>query len=470
MRYSTFSSLSLLTATALLAGCAGTLPVSDEDRQWLAGDHHIHSRYSVGYEPDTSPPVPIIAGDAIYPIPMNNLMGQYYGLSWMVATDHGGPNHSKVNFEQAYPELLLSREVMPDLIQFYGMELNSPGADHSTVMIPHTHDEREYLQEIESTFDSRESWPVDPARNTESRMLDALRMMDGFADKPLVIANHPSRSASDLRVYGLDEPAELRGWNDEAPEVAVGMAGAPGHQALGLIGGPRGSYDAFPTLGGFDQMTAIVGGFWDSMLGEGRRWWITANSDSHIHYSEGRGDFWPGEYSKTYVYSDKSYQGIMDGLRSGRIFVTTGDLVTEIHVEASAGNASATIGEELHLAGPQEITVSITVRDPEGVNHHGDNPAVNRIDLIVGDITGPLQDKTTDTHPSAHVERRYTAGNWMRRGEFITVTHTFLADKSVYLRLRGTNTRELEPVQDPAGENPWQDLWFYSNPVFISVE
>lgn len=123
MRYSTFSSLSLLTATALLAGCAGTLPVSDEDRQWLAGDHHIHSRYSVGYEPDTSPPVPIIAGDAIYPIPMNNLMGQYYGLSWMVATDHGGPNHSKVNFEQAYPELLLSSDAGLDPVLRHGTEL-----------------------------------------------------------------------------------------------------------------------------------------------------------------------------------------------------------------------------------------------------------------------------------------------------------------------------------------------------------
>jgi len=26
-------------------------------------------------------------------------------------------------------------------------------------------------------------------------------------------------------------------------------------------------------MGGFDQMTARLGGFWDSMLGEGRRWW-----------------------------------------------------------------------------------------------------------------------------------------------------------------------------------------------------
>ena len=43
------------------------------------------------------------------------------------------------------------------------------------------------------------------------------------------------------------------------------------------------------TLGGFDRMTAIVGGFWDSLLGEGRRFWIVATSDSHVNYTEVRG-------------------------------------------------------------------------------------------------------------------------------------------------------------------------------------
>ena len=39
-------------------------------------------------------------------------------------------------------------------------------------------------------------------------------------------------------------------------------------------------------MGGFDQMTARLGGFWDSMLGEGRRWWVTANSDSHVNWGD----------------------------------------------------------------------------------------------------------------------------------------------------------------------------------------
>ena len=80
---------------------------------------------------------------------------------------------------------------------------------------------------------------------------------------------------------------------------------------------PRGAYGDFPTMGGFDQMTARLGGFWDSMLGEGRRWWITANSDSHINWTEGGFDFWPGEYSKTYVHAPKNPASIIAAMRAG---------------------------------------------------------------------------------------------------------------------------------------------------------
>ncbi|VXB26417.1 hypothetical protein NOCARDAX2BIS_190029 [Nocardioides sp. AX2bis] len=33
---------------------------------------------------------------------------------------------------------------------------------------------------------------------------------------------------------------------------------------------------------------------------------------------------------------------------------------------------------------------------------------------------------------------------------------------------RGTSTDEMEPEADGL-ENPWDDLWFYSNPVFVNV-
>lgn len=442
---------------------------------WLAGDHHIHSRFSVGWNRDNDPPTPIIGGDAIYSIPMNTLMARRFGLSWTVATDHGGPNHSKVNLERAYPELVLSRELVPEVVQFWGMEFNSPGADHSSLIIPHSPDEADRLYELESGFDRNEAWPIDETRDTKPRMIEAIQLMNGLERRPVLIANHPSRSASKTGEYGAYDPAELRQWNDTAPEVAVGMAGAPGHQARTLNPdgtldpeSPRGSYGSYPTWGGFDPMTARLGGLWDSMLGEGRRWWITANSDSHVHYTEGGSDFWPGEYSKTYVYAEKSHPGILEGLRRGRVFVTTGDLLSELFVTARSRDRSAEIGGTVRAAPGASVEVTIRLRDPETPNWHGDNPKVARVDLIVGNLTGALSNPAQDRNPTTRVVRRFTQDDWSRQGPYLTMSHRIEGnDSNYYLRVRGTNTGEPEPKPDPRGEDPWKDLWFYSNPIFI---
>lgn len=448
-----------------------------EGRRWLAGDHHIHSRYSVGWDRSTDPPSPILGGDAIYPTPMNALMARHYGLAWMVTTDHGGPHHSKVNLEMAYPELVQSRTVVPELVQFYGMEFDTPGADHSSFIIPHTLDEAEVLYEIESRYSKRDAHPRDSTRDTEEKMIEALSYVRTLPRLPVHLAHHPSRSATGPGVYGRTDPAELRNWNATAPQVSVGMEGAPGHQAAALArdgsidtAGVRGGYGRYPTMGGFDQMTARLGGFWDSMLGEGRRWWITSTSDSHVHWHEGGSDFWPGEYSKTYVFADKSYEDILDGLRHGRVFVATGDLVTELFVTAAAEGEEASIGDTLPLSERGDVTVTIRLLDPASPNHHGDAPEVGRVDLITGEVSGPVADRSRDTNPTTLVVKRFTADDWMREGEYLVMSHTLEeVDRSIYLRVRGTNTGELEPAPDPAGEDPWTDLWFYSNPIFVQL-
>lgn len=466
----------VLSSTA----CAepGAEPRAEEAR-WLAGDHHIHSRYSVGWDREQDPPAPIIGGDAIYPIPMNALMARHHGLDWMVATDHGGPQHSKVNLERAYPELLLSRAAVPDLIQFYGMEFDTPGADHSSLIVPRTDREATTLHDIEHGFAKHDPWPPDSTWDTEGRMVEALAHMRELSPEPVLIANHPSRSATGLGVYGMDEPAELRRWNDTAPEVAVGMAGAPGHQAITLERDgtvrrerPRGGYGGFPTMGGFDQMTARLGGFWDSMLGEGRHWWITANSDSHIHWTEGGADFWPGEYSKTYVLAEKRYESVLEAIRAGRVFVTTGDLISELWVTAASPATAtlASIGGTLTVAPADEVRVTVRVLDPPGPNHRGQHPALARVDLIVGEIQGPVADASQDTNPTAAVARRFGPDDWRRDGQYWTMEQTLPASAvSRYIRVRGTSTNEMEPEIDPRGEDPWSDLWFYSNPIFLVV-
>lgn len=456
-----------------------------KDARWLAGDHHIHSRFSVGFDEKTTPPTPEMGADAAYPVAMNAVMARRFGLDWMVTTDHGGPNHSKVHRDHAYPDLLESRRAVPDLVQFFGMELNTPGADHSSIIVPPGSDEVDRLVSIESMFDSREAWPVDPARNEEAKMLDALKAMDAQSPKPIVIAHHPSRSATAIGEYGLTTPQELRAWNTTAPQVAVGMEGAPGHQAAALMRqrfgpsvhakyfgkqAPRGAYGRYPTMGGFDQMTARLGGFWDSMLAEGRNWWITATSDSHIHYSDGGVDFWPGEYSKTYILAAKNHDSILAGFRAGRVFVTTGDLISSLDFSASIGRASAITGGTLKLTKKGPVKVTIRLRDPKSPNANGEDPSVARVDLIRGKITGVGTNRTVDSNPTARIEGRFTAANWRREGEFIVIEHLITdVTGDEYIRVRGTNTQELEPTPDTAGENPWSDLWFYSNPIFIDL-
>ena len=66
---------------------------------------------------------------------------------------------------------------------------------------------------------------------------------------------------------------------------------------------------------------------------------------------------------------------------------------------------------------------------------------------------------------------RWDHEDWQREGDYRVITYRLPAlNGPVYLRLRGTSTAQLEPDPDPLLEDPWTDLWFYSNPVFITPE
>jgi len=444
---------------------------NSQNREWRPGDHHIHSEYSGDFDTSVDPPIFTKGADAVYPIVTNAIMAKFFGLKWVMCTDHGGPTHSKVNLELAYPDLLRSRVLVPDVVQFWGMEFDAPQMDHHTLMIPHHDGEAQQLFDLESGFAKRDPFPADPSYDTEQRMLDFLSAANAMNPKPLVIAHHAARSATGLGVYGQDFPREFRAGNNIAPEVYVGFEGAPGHQAGPLIGGSRGAYGNFPTMGGYDQMTARVGGLWDSLLGEGRRWWITATSDSHVHHTRGGSDFWPGEYSKTYVLARQDYADIMDGLRNGRIWITTGDLIAGLDLSAQGRGGKAGMGETLILRGngSGNVDIEIRVKPLEGPNFNGDNPQVSRVDLIIGQITGPNADINADTNPTTQVVARFGPGDWKQQGKELVMKHTLTnVTGKLYARVRGTNTSQLEPEQD-GDEDPWTDLWFYSNPVFVQA-
>ncbi|MDN3287037.1 PHP domain-containing protein [Streptomyces thermocarboxydus] len=480
---------------------------------WLAGDHHIHTHYS---------------SDGKYRVVDQVRQGARHGLDWMVITDHGSAIHARIGVENVNPDIRQARAAYRDTLVFQGLEWNIPAADHGTVFVHPGRNEVAVLKQFETDYDgivkgAGDSSPANEALAVAGIQFLAEQVRRRTVDDALMLAHHPSRK-------GIDSPHEIRAWRDATGadrRIAVGFEGAPGHQAAGLPAplGParaRGYYDGSPTAnsfpgypldsyrtwGGFDWMTATVGGLWDSLLAEGRPWWITANSDSHHVYGDttvrGAGDFpangrhgdpvyagkidtkavdyWPGQYSRTHVGAKSfSYAAVMDGIRAGRVWVDHGQLVDGLDVRVSGGGRWTTLGGALHVRKGTRVTLTADVALAADANWAGFTPRLARVDVIQGDVTGPAADKDTFTAPAAAVVRSYDVA--ASEG---TVRFTYdlgPVDRPLYVRLRGTDGNRSAvgvmgakvdpagPAQDVYGDaDPWRDLWFYSNPVWVLPE
>jgi hypothetical protein len=249
----------------------------------------------------------------------------------------------------------------------------------------------------------------------------------------------------------------LRNFNNAGPEIAFGFETQPGHGATAQRGeytvlrnggftGSTTNVDSVggTTYGGTGVYGAQVGGVWDALLGEGRNFWFFASSDWHSRGQFGSddrrstGDFYPGEYQRNYTMvrngTDKLRpQTIVDGLRSGNNFASSGQIIDRLAfiacvsypglqfrsnaaVEALAVAAAtnntdidkagcATMGEKLVVRPGAEIVVTIVTRDPAGTNYSpysfpnpslaqvGINqpmnaPVLDHIDLVRGLVTG----------------------------------------------------------------------------------
>lgn len=478
----------------MLGGMAAWLPAWAARRGepyaggvWLSGDHHIHTKYS----PDGQYEIAEQVGSAAR-----------FGLDWCVITDHGGPRHDKIALEQAYPDLLAARKRFPRVTVYQGLEWNIPSAEHGSVILPITRDEARLISNFEYLFDSRCKSRSETPPNAEEDAVAGIRYLQSLNPKPLFYANHPSRR-------GLDSPHEMRAWAEAGPDVARGMEGSPGHQADTFVGGLRGSYeasatkDSFPgyppeayrTWGGYDWYVAKVGGLWDSLLGEGRPWFITATSDSHRHWEDyavldsstyatkgyvthtgkkgekpGGGDFFPGEYSRTYVYAARRHpMAILDAMRAGNMFTVLGGLSERVELLAHTEEDAAGMGSTLRLEkGGADVTVVLRVKPAGRPNLSGEVARLHHIDLIAGDIVGPATDRDAMTNPTTRVVAQMDAKDGRMERGMLTFRHTFRDVRSdFYVRARGTNTDVDAPKVDAPDVNPWKDLWFYTNPVFV---
>jgi hypothetical protein len=118
-----------------------------------------------------------------------------------------------------------------------------------------------------------------------------------------------------------------------------------------------------------------------------------------------------------------------------------------------------------------EVTIEVTLASKP--NFAGSVPKLGKVDLIAGPVTGPAADRDAMAAPGTAVVETFTVPG-SARGK-IRFTHTFRAvDRAFYLRLRGSDGNRLDsagnPLMDVLGDDdPWSDLWFYANPVFVDV-
>ena len=515
--------------------------------KWLAGDLHTHTYLTDGKNTQ----------DEV----LRNAF-EVYGLDYFANSEHGG-QYSNVPTgltafvspvwrwmtltNYSFPIILDARAIYPEKQLIQGYEWNVPTHEHASVGIVGAGNEPYGIGVHEYRFDEKDldtsraneaqkevshnetdtagnpvkvidipAVSMDKTNKTQDDMLAGVKWLDdNYSSDAYMLVNHPSR-AQKWHV------GDFRALNDTAPEVCFGMEGLPGHQP-DLNG--RGGYDytfADPsveararTYGGADWMVAKVGGLWDSLLGEGRAWWIVNDSDFHRYsqnYNDSRGafyatqyyDFWPGQYNKTWTYTtEQTTQGVVQGARSGNSFVVDGDLINALDFKVADGKKSATMGQTLNASKGKTVTLTVAFKSPE-MNANGDAPKVDHIDLIAGDVTGLISPSSADyaskeTNSSTKVITSFST--FKQKNGWMTASFKVAVTGPMYFRLRGTNLAPNTANETDAEGNPlvdtltytdvpnpdpkaaattptihgnlpqlcWDDLWFYSNPVYVSV-
>lgn len=482
--------------------------------EYLAGDFHQHSLYTDGGHPFME----MMAKNNNY-------------LQWWANSEHGGERNRDGNGnywddpavypvnpimgdvetsgghqemwrwqslrDYVYPDIEAAREMYPDKTIINGVEQNVPGHEHCSTAIHQYDGSASAISEFEYRFDRSDD---DTSRDGESSLVDTLElgnvlsktnnnkddallgikwmqaMKDAGIGDAWVIPAHVERAWS----YLIED---FRAWQDAGPDVAFGFEGAPGHQTSGDRGFGRSSLGG-GTYGGTGFFVSQVGGMWDALSAEGRKFFNFASSDDHWHWSMGGSDFWPGEYQKTYTYIDTDaadqIQAVFDGNRSGNSWNVQGDLIDELQFTAKNKNKTAMMGQTLTVKAGDQVQIKIKVHDPAGTNFcplNMDNPSLaqvgisqplnmpvlDHIDVIAGTITGnvpmtnPDDIVATDYETDASVIETFDRHGGIDKDGYMTYVLNVKPENSMFIRLRGTNMPAGVPFETDIEGNPLAD-------------
>lgn len=393
-----------------------------ESGVWLKADTHVHTRYSDGAHSLSE-----VVEEALA-----------RGVEVLAITDHGDRDRRGTS-DELFAELEAARQRHPRLILLAGLEWNVPphqGREHACVLLVPSGREQKILREFQVRFD-------DYGRSGEApSALAALRWLHEQAatpaEAPVVFYNHPHRKRRQLG----EMLAELALWNRQQPQVAVGFEGGPGHQNATVPG----HYDAaLPTVDRWDPAVE-VGGTWDVLLAQGLPvWGALATSDLHEAATRGRSDFWPGEFSETWLYApSRSGSGAIAALRAGTFFGVHGQIARQVQLEVVADglHRPAIPGEAIRVPQGTKLLVALRYEQTE-VDWQG---APNRIDELELIAVMPEGARSVVRQPPALAATPLHAVVLAPPG-------------GMMLRARG---RRIMP------EGP--DLLFYTNPIQILTE
>lgn len=487
--------------------------------RWISGDFHTHTVLTDGSH--TMPDVFAHAFGGRWDLldqdgaTRGDSIVDGFDLDWIANSEHGGAFCRDASgrpwtisakgsppagclwrwqslMEVSWPLLDSLRSVHPGKILIQGLEWNVPAHDHASVGI--LSESGQSIATFEYLFDAADS-DTDPSggmlhlapRDSKSLANDHAKALAGMRwlqahhrQSSYVVLNHPSRvlrtSASDLRDY-----------LDAAPDVFLGIEAMPGHpfaSARGLYSAYTGTADPAParTSGGADHFLSKLGGVADALWSEGRPLRIFANSDFHLESETF--DAYPGGYARnTNLVRDTGASALLAALREGAGFCQIGGLVQGLDLVIDDDVSAARLGGSLRR-GSVTDSVTIEVRwRPAGPNQRGVVPALHHLDLIRGPLIGSsAADRGKSGVEGVEVFRRLHPSDFNEAKDgWRLATVRVRPDGPSFFRLRGTNlapatageTDNLgNPLPDDAtGANTahkaWNDLWVYSNPVFL---
>ncbi|TFW28225.1 S-layer protein [Duganella callida] len=498
--------------------------------RWIAGDLHTHTTQSA--DADVSQTLDKILGKAFISYGLD-WMAISNHLRVSTRDEKGATLAAQIpmsigaeRYELPHVQALQAAGTYADKLIFSGFEWDMPTHDHIGIGLFEGADKlgssTKGMKEFEYLFTTRDVAMFDAAdvaawkakygatryNTTAADALQAINWLkQNYPTTSYAVINHPSRNKNSYTA------ADFRAMNDAAPDIVFAIEGMVGNQMEPDRGGYTAAYTddnaALRVYGGVDYVVAKVGGVWDALLGEGRHIWNLTDSDTHFKIVGGNSSgYFPGEYAKNYVFNaatgTPAAKDLLAGLRSGKMFSVYGDLINALDFNLAGRDDRKEMGGELKVASGDKVTITIRFKSPAKNNYEKPvdsgtsanvKPVVDHVDLIAGDVGARAAPGTAAysaaTNASTKVVKRFTSADWKVDADgYYSVTYETTATKNQYFRLRGTNlgtdiaglTQGGEPLADQRtgtsdntqrfndiNDRNYRSLWFYSNPVFVTL-